>query len=226
MPFHIEQREADSMRKHRCLLSLLSIALLAFAPLVTAAVSSTSYSPPATEKSLSTIVAPDPMDAAFRAGVASYETGDYDGAVRAWRVPAEHGHVGAQFTLGVAYATGKGVISDIARAVALWESAAAHGHAAAQFNLGVIYSRGEGVDKDMTKARMWWHLAANRGDAAAQFHLGVLAVTGEGGPRNLEEAAHWWRQSAAQGFEQAAKGLQILREHGALLDDTHSSNYQ
>lgn len=207
-------------------LPVVCSALFLMTPFAANAVGASTFNAGPTPQTLSTLSTIDPLDTAFREGVAAYDNGKYEAAIKAWRRPAELGHAGAQFTLGVVYATGKGTMLDIARAAELWETAAAQGHTAAQFNLGVLYSRGEGVEKDLIKARHWWSLAANAGDAAAQFHLGALAATGEGGPRNFEEAARWWSLSAAQGFEQAAKGLEILRAHGALPNATESRQQQ
>ena len=204
---------------HRRIPLLIFSALLLLAPAIAgAAVSSTPLN--SVPKGLASIGEENPIEAAFLEGVASYEAGDYPTAVRAWRTPAERGHAGAQFTLGIAYATGKGVSVDLNRAVSWWEAAAAQGYAPAQFNLGMLYARGNGVDKDLTKARLWWQRAANSGDHSAQFHLGALAATGEGGVKSYEEAARWWRLAAAQGNEQAARGLHILKSHGALPDET------
>lgn len=161
----------------------------------------------------------DLMEAAFRDGVHSYEAGDYSAAARSWQAPAEHGHVGAQFNLGVAYATGKGVEMNLERAARWWRAAAEQGHVTAQLDLGLLYWRGEGVDKNLAEARRWWQQAAAGGDAAAQFHLGALAATGEGGARNYEEAVRWWKLSAAQGYRQAIKGLEILKTYGAAPGD-------
>jgi TPR repeat protein len=219
MLIETERRVAAAPAGGRRPVSLFFGALLLAAPVIAGAVSGAPLTPSAVEKSLSSVTGASPLETAFREGVAAYDAGDYRTAVQTWQVPAQRGHAGAQFTLGVAYATGKGVVTDLARAIPLWEAAAAQGHPGAQFNLGVLYSRGEGVEKDLAKARMWWQFAATAGDAAAQFHLGALAAIGEGGPRNLQEAARWWRLSAAQGFEQAAKGLEILRSHGALPAD-------
>ena len=153
---------------------------------------------------------------AFLEGVAAYENGHYDRAVRLWYAPAEQGHVLAQFNLGVAFATGQGADVNFTQAARWWQSAGYQGHTAAQYNLGLLYSRGQGVDKSPAKARMWWYLAAMSGDAAAQFHLGAMAATGDGEVQDFNEAAWWWTRSAAQGYEHAVKGLEILREHGSL----------
>ena len=153
---------------------------------------------------------------AFLDGVAAYEKGQHDRAVRLWYAPAEQGHVLAQFNLGVAFATGQGADVNYTQAARWWQSAGYQGHTAAQYNLGLLYSRGQGVDKNAATARMWWYLAAMSGDAAAQFHLGAMAATGDGETQDFNEAAWWWTRSAAQGYEHAVKGLEILREHGSL----------
>jgi TPR repeat protein len=193
----------------------LFVAAVPYAAAITTATLSTAAS--------SELLAPfkenDLLEDAFREGVNAYEVGDYDTAARSWRMPAERGHAGAQFSLGVAYATGRGVEQSLDRAIGWWQEAAAQGHLGAQLNLGLIYWRGEGVQKDLDKARMWWQQAATGGDPAAQFHLGALAAMGEGEPRNYKEAMKWWRLSAAQGYRQAIKGLEILKNHGAASDD-------
>lgn len=161
----------------------------------------------------------DLMESAFQEGVALYESGDVEAAARVWRTPAEHGHMGAQFSLGVAYATGKGLPPNMEQAIHWWRAAAGQGHVAAQLNLGLLYWRGRGVEKDLDQARGWWRRAATGGDPVAQFHMGALAATGEGEPRNYKEAMRWWRLSAAQGYQQAIKGIEILKSHGAAPDE-------
>jgi uncharacterized protein len=198
----------------------LSLGLwLTLAPALTQAAASNAPMTPSPATSLTTLTETSPLEATFQMGLRAFDEGDYAAAAKLLRAPAEHGHVGAQFTLGVMHATGKGIATDIGRAVQLWEAAGAQGHAASLFNLGVLYANGRGVEKDAAKARMYWHLAATSGDPSAQFHLGALAATGEGGPRNYQEAARWWRAAAAQGNQQAAEGLEILKAHGALPEN-------
>lgn len=177
----------------------------------------TALSPaPAPSVPRSDILAPygnvDLMDSVFHEGVVLYRAGNYEAAARLWQTPAERGHLMAQFSLGVAYATGQGVTRNLEQAVKWWQTAGTRGHLGAQLNLGLLYWRGEGIEKDLVKARMWWQRAANGGDATAQFHLGALAAVGEGEPRNYKEAVRWWKLSAAQGNRQAMKGLEILKD--------------
>jgi hypothetical protein len=174
-------------------------------------------------KSLAVFREPDLMETAFREGLSLYEGGDYTEAARTWLAAAKHGHAGAQFSLGVAYATGNGVAQDLDAAIRWWNDAAHRGHATAQVNLGLLYWRGVGVERDLAKALSWWRRAADGGDAAAQFHLGAMAATGEGSPIDFDDAIHWWRLSAAQGYELAIEGLQIMERHGLTVDRRHRS---
>jgi uncharacterized protein len=169
-------------------------------------------------KALALLTEPDLMEKAFREGLTSYEDGDYATAVDTWLAPAKHGHASAQFSLGVAYATGNGVAQSLDVAIQWWNAAARQGHPTAQLNLGLLYSRGMGVTKDMVKARDWWRRAADSGNAIAQFQLGAMAATGEGIPLDFDEAIRWWQLSAAQGYERAIEGLQILKRYGYAAD--------
>lgn len=182
------------------------------------ATSTEPFDHPQVAKSLAQLTEPDLMEAAFREGLRYYQSGDYAAAARTWLAPAQHGHAGAQFSLGVAYATGNGVSQDLNAAIRWWSAAARQGHPTAQSNLGLLYWRGIGVEKDLAKARELWRRAADNGDAVAQFHLGAMAATGEGIPLDFDEAIHWWRLSAAQGYELAIEGLQILKRHGFAAD--------
>jgi uncharacterized protein len=202
----------------RLLIPFLASAWFAVHAGFTHAMSTEPFAIPHVAKSLSRFTEPDLMEAAFREGVKYYEGGDYAAAVRAWQAPAKHGHPGAQFSLGVAYATGHGVAQDLNAAIRWWRAAASQGHATAQSNLGLLYWRGIGVEKDLAKARELWRRAADNGDAVAQFHLGAMAATGEGIPLDFYEAIRWWRLSAAQGYELAIEGLQILKRHGFAAD--------
>lgn len=207
-------------RRLRRLLVLLCAALFAGS----ANLASAMNSQPRTisvAKALVPLSEPDLMESAFREGLKYYEAGDYADATRTWLAPAEHGHAGAQFSLGVAYATGNGVTKDLDRAIKWWNAAARRGHVTAQLNLGLLYWRGVGVKKDLNKAREWWQRAADGGDAVAQFHLGAMAATGDGMPIDYKEAIRWWRRSAAQGYKQAIEGLEILRDHGLVANTSN-----
>lgn len=144
----------------------------------------------------------------FGAGLAAYNNGDHQEALRIWRPMAEAGHSLAQYNLGVAYARGLSVETDMLIATYWWKRSALQGHRDASYNLGLIYARGEGkVAQDLALAAHWWQQAAIHGDAMAQFNLGMMYARGEGVQQNIETAIHWWKVSAAQGFDGAKQML-------------------
>ena len=76
---------------------------------------------------------------------------------------AEQGDAAAQYSLGVLYSTGEGVLQDDKKAITWYRKAAEQGHAHAQFNLGIGYATGVGVLQDDKKAYMWFNLSRYNG---------------------------------------------------------------
>ncbi len=109
-----------------------------------------------------------PAWAGFDEGVAAYERGDYETALREFRPLAEQGDADAQYNLGLMYDEGRGVPEDDAEAVKWYRKAAEQGDAEAQFNLGFMYGQGHGVAQDYVQAHMWSNLAAAQGDETAR----------------------------------------------------------
>ena len=151
---------------------------------------------------------------AFDEAVAAYGRGDYATAVRVFLVHAEQGDASAQFSLGVMYANGEGVLKDEAEAVRWYRLAAEQGHADAQFNLGVMYANGRGVLKDEAEAVRWSRLAAEQGHAGAQFNLGVMYANGEGVLKDEAKAVRWYRLAAEQGHAGAQFNLGVMYANG------------
>jgi len=86
----------------------------------------------------------------------------------AWRERAEQGDADAQYTLGVMYATGRGVPQNDGEAARWVRLAAEQGFAEAQGLLGTAYASGQGVPQDDIQAHMWLTLAAARTIGQAQ----------------------------------------------------------
>jgi len=99
--------------------------------------------------------------------------------IEKYQQAAEQGDAGAQFILGLMYATGQGVQKDYQQAVKWYRQAAEQGFAEAQSNLGVMYKNGQGVPQDYKEAIKWWERAAGQGIADAQFKLGMMNETPE-----------------------------------------------
>ena len=81
-------------------------------------------------------------------GEAAYQRGDYETAVRLWRLSGDEGNVDAQFNLGLLYSSGPGVPQDHAQALIWFRKAADQGDARAQVYLGGMYRVGRGVRQD------------------------------------------------------------------------------
>ena len=78
----------------------------------------------------------------------SYLRGDYETALREWRLGAEQGDANAQQNLGHMYDYGLGVPEDDKAAVKWYTLASEQGLAISQYSLGIMYAQGFGVPKD------------------------------------------------------------------------------
>ena len=96
----------------------------------------------------------------FEAGLAAYNSGDFETAVGIWAPLAEQGVGSAQSILGFMYSIGEGVPQDYAAAANWCGKAAERGEAIAQFNLGGMYEDGQGVPQDFVQAHKWFNLSA------------------------------------------------------------------
>ena len=107
-----------------------------------------------------------PARAGFDEGVAAYERGDYETALREFRPLAEQGNARAQFFLGSMYEIGKGVTQDYAEAARWYRKGAEQGLYISQLFLAGMYEIGKGVTQDYAEAVRWYRKAAEQGDAA------------------------------------------------------------
>ncbi len=141
----------------------------------------------------------------FEDGRTAYEAGDYAVALRRWRPPANHGHAGAQFNLGVMYEKGQGVAQDDVKAARWYRRAAEQGVAEAQSALGDAYHIGRGVMQNYIHAHMWFDLAAARGDETAAENRDIVARRMT--PAQIAEAqrrARAWRTKAQRRKQRVA----------------------
>lgn len=127
---------------------------------------------------------------------------------------AELGDVKAQFNLGYAYATGKGVPQNVEQSVVWCRKAAEQGYPPAQHLLALAYYHGTGVPRDEQEALAWFRKAADQGIADAQLQLGVAYVSGRGVSKNYEQAAVWHRKAAEQGHPLAQYNLALAYSRG------------
>jgi len=74
----------------------------------------------------------------FEDGVAAYKAGDNQKAFRLWKSLAEQGDAGAQFNLGLTYATGQGVPENNVKAYVWISLATVQGDEDAKGDMGIV----------------------------------------------------------------------------------------
>ncbi len=121
-------------------------------------------------------------------GLAAYNDGNYQTALKEFKILADQGYATAQYNLGVMYDNGQGVPQNYSQAIYWYKKAAEKGHASAQYNLALMYDDGQGVPQNYTQAVYWYKKAAEQGNASAQFNLGVMYNNGQGVPQNYKIA--------------------------------------
>ena len=120
---------------------------------------------------------------------------------------ARQGDAEAQYRVAIAYAFGRGVQKDFAKALKWYRKAAEQGNKSAQYNLGFAYYQGEEVKKDYAEAAKWYRMAAEQGYTGAQYKLGFLHRSGEGVPEDLSASVRWFRRASEQGHHYSQEML-------------------
>lgn len=149
----------------------------------------------------------------FSDGVAAFQKGDYETAIKNWMPLAHGGDAEAQRNVGIMFQQGLGVPLSEVEAAHWYRQAADNGHARAQQNLGAMYEEGAGVIQDYVEAAKWYRFAAAGGNVNAKLNLGVMLERGVPGiPLNVVRAHMWYNLAGSQGSVEAAK----FREEAAL----------
>ena len=104
----------------------------------------------------------------FQKGVRAFEAGDYEAALKEFLPLAGQGDSRVQYTLGLMYENGLGVLQINPDAAFWYRRAAEQGHPNAQNNLGVMYANGKGVPQDYQTAHIWLSIASENGSIEAR----------------------------------------------------------
>ena len=151
----------------------------------------------------------------FEAGLAAYNSGDFETAVGIWAPLAEQGVGSAQGNLGFMYLNGLGVLQDYVAAASWYRKAADLGEAEAQVSLGFMYEKGQGfLPQDYAAAASLYRKAADQGNASAQSNLGADYEIGQGVSQDYAAAAIWYRKAADQDDTKAQFKLGALYYSG------------
>ena len=92
-------------------------------------------------------------------------------ALKLFREAAAQKSPGAAASLGVMYATGRGVALDYESAMRYYQAAARMGSAHGIEGIGVLYANGQGVERNMGEALAHWLVAASADDSDAMSLL-------------------------------------------------------
>lgn len=107
-------------------------------------------------------------------GVDAWTRGEYDKAVAEWRDPALKGDADAQFNLGQAYKTGRGVTMDLNVALDWYNRAAKQGHLQAADSFGhLLHFQGK-----ITESLPFLQASAARGEPRSQYLLATELFNG------------------------------------------------
>jgi len=112
--------------------------------------------------------------ASYDAAKKAYLSGNFDLAMRHFRVLADHGDNRAIFFIGFMYETGRGVTQSYELAHEHYLQAAAGREIRAMNSMGYFYEKGIVVDPDIVTAHMWYNLAASQGHGDAMRARNVL----------------------------------------------------
>lgn len=130
------------------------------------------------------------------------------------RQRAEAGDREAQFRLGVAYDTGRGVTRDRVEAMKWYLRAAEAGYAEAQNSVG----SGLQAEKRYEEARKWYERAAAQGHALATSNLGYLYDLGLGVEQDRHKGFELYSRAADLGWAEAMWNLANMYGAGQLGD--------
>jgi len=140
-----------------------------------------------------------------------------DAQLVSWnRKAAERRDANAQYSLGAAYESGRGVARDDAQAAFWYRKAAEQGDATAEKALGKMYAEGRGVARDNTQAAFWARKAAEWWYVNAQDSLHMMYASVPPGAvrdyalavsRDYALAVSWYRKAAEQGNAAAQNTL-------------------
>lgn len=128
---------------------------------------------------------------------------------------AKVGDVDAQYEVGLAYETGKGVTADEAEAARWFRQAALQGNVEAQYHLARLVSRGtKGLKQDYPTALKLYQDAAAKGHVPAMDALGQAYQQGRGTGVDLARAAEWFQKAADLNMADAQNNLGMLYLEG------------
>lgn len=98
----------------------------------------------------------------------------YKEAAKLYLLAADQGNEFAQYSIGMNYIYGAGVVESYTKAIEWVSKSAEQGFDIAQIRLGKIYSAGEIAEKDIEKSLKWYTKAAEQGANESAYRLAEI----------------------------------------------------
>ena len=159
---------------------------------------------------LTVFATPLPALENYENGTVAFERGDYETALREFKVLAEQKDSRGQYGLGLMYDLGTGVSIDFEEAVKWYRLSAEQGNADAQNNLATMYEEGEGIKRDSNEAAKWYQLSAQKGNFDAPNNLGTMYLQGIGITRDYVQAYMWFHLGEMKGDRAAQRNREFV----------------
>ena len=150
-----------------------------------------------------------PAFADVKAGVDAWSRGEYETAVKQWLEPAIKGDPDAQFNMGQAYKTGRGVKTDLNIALDWYKKAAAQGHLKATDSYGhLLHYQGKIAD-----ALPILQGSSDRGDPRAQYLLATELFNGTHIAKDWVRAYALMSLASSAGMAPASQSLSQMDQY-------------
>ncbi|MDB6124681.1 MAG: Sel1 domain protein repeat-containing protein [Pedosphaera sp.] len=120
----------------------------------------------------------------------------------------------AEYELGVRYAEGNGVKTNLTKAYEWLRKAAQAGDLLAEKRIGEMLLEGEGVNTDIKEGVSWLEKAAKDGAIQAQLELGAMYLVGNAVSQDYVQSFNWFLKAAKQGNAHAQKNTGVMYAQG------------
>lgn len=147
-------------------------------------------------------------------GLAAYENGKYDDALKYFSSGAENDDPQSLFILGAMHLNGLGVEKNPQKAEELYLKAAQNGYLPAITTLSVLYAAGDVLPEDREAAMALAVQAAQMGDVDAQLMAATWYENGFAGVKDVEQAVKWYTKAARNGEKNAKMALALIYREG------------
>lgn len=130
----------------------------------------------------------------------------------------------AQYTLGMMYLKGQGVIKDKSTGLMWLKKSSDQGYYLALHRLGKLYIKGEITNADPVVAVKHITQAAQKGYSPSQYLLGTIYQTGQKGvAADKEKAARWFSLAAGQGHQKSVVFLAKMAQEKSFMDEAQTA---